>query len=59
MARDARLRLAEDVDQLGDRQLGLGQQRQQAQPRLLAGRLEALKRLLERERLGHAFPQKT
>ena len=40
MARDARLRLAQDVGQVGDGQFGLGQQRQHAQPRLLAGRLE-------------------
>ena len=40
MARDARLRLAQDVGEVGDGQLGLGQQRQHAQARLLAGRLE-------------------
>ena len=40
MPRDARLRLAQDVGEVGDRQLGLGQQRHDAQPRLLAGRLE-------------------
>ena len=40
MARDARLRLAQDVGEIGDGQLGLGQQREHAQPRLLAGRLE-------------------
>ena len=40
MARDARLRLAQDVGQVGDGQLGLGQQRQHAQARFLAGRLE-------------------
>ena len=40
MARNARLRLAQDVGEVGDGQLGLGQQRQHAQPRLLAGRLE-------------------
>ena len=40
MARDARLRLAQDLGEVGDRQLGLGQQRQDAQPRGLAGRLE-------------------
>ena len=33
MARDARLRLAQDVGEVGDGQLGLGQQRQDAQPR--------------------------
>ena len=32
MARDARLGLADDLDQLADRQLGLAQQQQQAQP---------------------------
>ena len=40
MARDARLRLAQDVGEVGDGQLGLGQQRQHAQARLLAGGLE-------------------
>ena len=40
MARDARLRLAQDVGQVGDGQFGLGQQRQHAQARLLAGGLE-------------------
>ena len=38
--RDARLRLAQDVGEVGDGQLGLGQQRQHAQARLLAGGLE-------------------
>ena len=40
MARDARLRLAQDLGEVGDGQLGLGQQRQDAQARVLAGRLE-------------------
>ena len=40
MARDARLRLAQDVGEVGDGQFGLGQQRQDAQARFLAGRLE-------------------
>ena len=40
MARDARLRLAQDVGEIGDRQFGLGQQREDAQARLLAGGLE-------------------
>ena len=40
MARDARLRLAQNVGEVGDGELGLGQQRQHAQARLLAGRLE-------------------
>ena len=37
MARDARLRLAQDVGEVGDRQLALGQQGQDPQPRLLGG----------------------
>ena len=41
MARDARLRLAEDGDELADRQLRLVEQAEDAQPRLLARRLEA------------------
>ena len=40
MARDARLRLAQDLGEIGDGQFGLGQQRQDAQARLLAGGLE-------------------
>src|ERR1035437_9389455 len=40
MARDARLRLAQDVGQVGDGQFGFGQQRQHAQARFLARRLE-------------------
>ncbi len=48
MARDARLRLAENGDKLGDGQLRLGQEGEQAQPRLLArggkGREEGVKR---------------
>ena len=38
MARDARLRLAQDLGQVGDGQFGLGQQREDAQPRGLRGR---------------------
>ena len=40
MARDARLRLAQDVGEVGNGQFGLGQQRQDAQARLLTRRLE-------------------
>ena len=40
MARDARLRLAQDVGQVGDGQLGFRQQRQHAQARFLARGLE-------------------
>ena len=40
MARDARLRLPQDVGEIGDGQLGLGQKRQHAQARLLARGLE-------------------
>ena len=38
--RDARLRLAQDVGEIGNGQLGFGQQGQHAQASLLAGRLE-------------------
>ena len=38
MARDARLRLAQDVGEVGDGELGLGEQREDAQPRRLARR---------------------
>ena len=40
MPRDARLRLPQNVGEVGDRQLGLGQQRDDAQARLFAGGLE-------------------
>ena len=40
VARNARLRLPQDVGEVGDGQLGLGQQRQHAQTCLLARRLE-------------------
>ena len=40
MARDARLRLAQNVGQVGDGQFGLAEQRQNPEPRLFAGRLE-------------------
>ena len=55
MARDARLRLAQDVGEVGDRQLGLGQQRQDAQARRLAGGLERAVEVRERKvgRTGH------
>ena len=41
MARDARLRLAENGDQLANGEFGDFQQAEDAQPRLLAGRFEA------------------
>ena len=37
MARDARLRLAQDFGEVGDRQLGFGEQREHAQARAFAG----------------------
>ena len=37
MPRDARLRLAQDLGEVGDREVGLGEQRQDAQARALAG----------------------
>ena len=40
MARDARLRLPQNLGEVGHRQFGLGQQHQDAQARFLAGRLE-------------------
>ena len=40
MARDTRLRLAEDGDEFADRQFRLGEQGEQAQPRRFAGRGE-------------------
>ena len=55
MAGDARLRLAQDVGQLRDRQLGLVEQRQDAQPRLLAGRLERRVEIVEADQLRHGW----
>ncbi len=52
MARHARLRLAENRDQLGNRQFGLGDQRENAQPRLLAGRRQGGKGGVERDLRG-------
>ncbi len=59
MARDARLRLAQDVGEVGDGQFGLGQQRQHAQPRLLARRLERRVEGIETELAGagHRTPR--
>ena len=50
MARDARLRLAQDGDEFADRQFGFGQQREQAQTRFLAGGFERRKKRCERIR---------
>ena len=50
MARDARLRLAENGDQFAHRQFGGFQQAEDAQPRLLAGRLEAREQSVKAER---------
>ena len=40
MPRQAGLRLAQNLGEVGDRQFGLGDQRQNAQPRRFARRLE-------------------
>ena len=55
MARDARLRLAQDLGEVGHGQLGLGQQHQHAQPRVLARGLEGCVEGVERKAgsLGH------
>ncbi len=55
MARYARLGLAQDFGELRDRHLGLGQEREQAQPRLLTGCLEHGGKFVESEAiLSHA-----
>ena len=41
VARDARLRLAKDLGEVGNRELGLGDERQEAQARVLGRGLEA------------------
>jgi hypothetical protein len=40
MARDARLRLAQNLGKVGHRQFGLGEERQDTQPGTLPGRLQ-------------------
>ena len=47
VARDARLRLAEDVGQIGHGQFALGEQRQDAQARLLGGGPQGAERLVQ------------
>ena len=49
MARDARLRLAQDFGEVGDGQFGLGQQRKDAQPRALGHRPQRVMHGLERQ----------
>ena len=49
MARNARLRLAEDGDQLADRQLGLGEQGEEAQARGFARGFERVEQGVEAE----------
>ena len=53
MARDARLRLPQDLGEIGHRQLGLGQQHQDAQARFLAGRLERAVEGIETGQVWH------
>ena len=47
MAGDARLRLAHDLDQLADREFGLAQQQQQAQPGRVARRAQHGNKLVQ------------
>ena len=53
MARDARLRLAEDFGQVRDRELRLAEQREQAQARILGRGLEAVEQRREAQRGRH------
>ena len=54
MARDARLRLLQNVGEIGDGQFGLGQQRKDAQARVLARRLQRRVECIESEpRVSH------
>src|SRR5450759_3658760 len=57
VARNARLRLAQDVSQIGYGQFGLAKQSEHAQPRLLTGRLEGGVERIEAEldAIGHAW----
>ena len=50
MTRDARLRLAQDLREVRDREIGLGKQRQDAQARALAGRAQRAVQGVEIER---------
>jgi hypothetical protein len=50
VARDARLRLPQNLGQVGDRQLGFGEERQHAQPRRFTGCLEHGMELREADR---------
>src|SRR5688572_32672403 len=49
MPRDPRLRLPQDVGEIGDRQLSLGQQRDDTQARLFAGGFERTVEIGERQ----------
>ena len=52
MARNARLRLAEDGDELAHRQLGLAEQAEQPQPRNLARRFQRVEQGVETNGIG-------
>jgi len=52
MPRDAGLRLAQDLGQVGDRQFGLRQQHQNAQPRVLTRRFQGGVEGIERQTAG-------
>ena len=49
MPRNARLRLAQDIGKIGNGDLGLGQERENPQPRRLAGGLQGAVERLERK----------
>ena len=59
MARDARLRLAQDFGEVGDGQFGLGQQRKDAQPRALGHGPQRVMHSLEGQWFGFIGPRIT
>lgn len=58
MARDARLRLAENCHELADREFGFGKKGEQAQPRGLARRGGGSENGIEGYLAGHGVPVK-
>src|SRR6185312_10323790 len=56
MARNARLRLAQDVGEVGYGEFGFRQQGDEPQPRVLAGRLERRVEGIETELVGAGHP---
>src|ERR1700732_2297844 len=56
MARDSRLRLAENRHELADREFGFGEKGEQAQTGGFAGRRRGRENGIERDVVGHGVP---